>query len=437
MMDIVKKNILSIICGVIALAAIGVGMTMVPGKAHELQTKLDASKSNYDALNGLLTKERQLPSVDPDNATQGTLKQFPSEKVIEKGKAIIDAFVSQSGAVKQEAIAMNEHKLLLPGSLPQPMGSTAISFRNAYQQALPLPQPNNAGGGAPGSTVMKSRFAQELKAGMPPMPDEIGRKQAELAEQLKQKHMFFDQQGQPKNQQAVEQLVKDETSKLPKQMMEQVSKSCRVYISPDTFEIVPAIAAAAGAPDPVSMYNAQLSYWIQQDVVNAINEINGQSANVMEAPVKHLISIRCRNQGVPAFQATAAGSAGGDPDGTLPKEARMGPTGRACNGLYDVFHFDVKADVEADKLEEFLRGLGNRRFITPLTVDVRAVDNATALAQGHAYGDKPVVNVTATCEVLYLRAWNAQYMPAAVKTLLGIGATPGADPSAAPAAMAQ
>ena len=59
-MDIVKKSLISIICGVVALAAIGVAFTMLPGRASELQTKLDARKQTYDTLHSLLTKPRQI-----------------------------------------------------------------------------------------------------------------------------------------------------------------------------------------------------------------------------------------------------------------------------------------------------------------------------------------------------------------------------------------
>jgi hypothetical protein len=95
-----------------------------------------------------------------------------------------------------------------------------------------------------------------------------------------------------------------------------------------------------------------------------------------------------------------------------------------------VFHFTVVADVEAEKVPDFLRGLGFKRFITPMTVDIKAVDIASTLAQGRLYGDKPVLNVTAECEILYMRKWNAPFMPAEIRTRLGItddasGAAPG------------
>jgi hypothetical protein len=127
-----------------------------------------------------------------------------------------------------------------------------------------------------------------------------------------------------------------------------------------------------------------------------------------------------------------------DANAALPKVPQVSTTGRVSNGLYDVFHFEVEADVDADKVADFLRGLGTRRFITPLYVDIKAKDNALALAEGHVYGNKPVVTVRAECEILYLRAWNSQFMPPGLKTKLGItteapagGTTDGAQPAAA------
>jgi len=286
-----------------------------------------------------------------------------------------------------------------------------------------------------GNPTTQSAYAVTLKAGMPPTTDEITRKQQELADKLKKDYTLYGGTGNVVNQQQVDDMVKQQTADLPKQIMQDVATSSRVYINPGTFEVNPQIVAAAGAPDALTIYLAQLGYWIQYDVVNAINEINGASKSVPESVVKNLISVRVDAGGIPRFIAAAgATTANDDPDGQLKKDNTVSATGRVSNGLYDVFHFTINADVQADKLPEFLRGLSNKRFITPLGVDLRAVDNAQALAQGHVYGDKPVVNVTVPCEILYFRKWNAPLMPAAVKTQLGItDQAPGAAP-AAPAA---
>jgi hypothetical protein len=94
--------------------------------------------------------------------------------------------------------------------------------------------------------------------------------------------------------------------------------------------------------------------------------------------------------------------------------------------------------VDAARLPKFLAALGTNRFITPLWIDIKSVDNATALAQGHVYGNRPVVAVHMRCENLYLRKWNAPLMPKVVRDGLGIPDAPPAgaepQPGAAPAA---
>jgi len=423
-MEIIKKNIVSVICGVVALAAIAVAFTMLPGRAAQLQQQLDARRTTYESMHQLLTKPRQLPSVNPDDpSAQQALPQFPSAKIIEAGTAITKQVTDESNDIVKAAVEMNRHDLLYPGSLPAPNNPQAISFRNAYLMSLPLP---TAGG------VMKSRFAQELNAGMPPTPEDLQKRVADLTAELKKK-IFINAQGQPTNEQQVQQELTEKSALIPKQMSEETAATKRVYVNPETFEIYPQIAAAPGAPDPIHIYYAQLSYWIQQDVVNAVNDANANSKSIKDSPVKHLVSIRAHTGGVPNFIAIP-GQANSDPDGALTANKAVSPTGRVCNGLYDVFHFTVNVDVEAAKVGEFLRALGNRRFITPLSADVKAVDNAVELSHGHAYGEKPMLNLTIECEVLYLRKWNAPLMPQAIKTALGIPSETGTPaPAAAPA----
>jgi len=137
---------------------------------------------------------------------------------------------------------------------------------------------------------------------------------------------------------------------------------------------------------------------------------------------------------MPSYILPGGGATPGtDPDAALPKEPAVSPTGRVSNGMYDVLHITIEADVDAAKLPDFLRAVGRNRFMTPMWADVKSVDLALERAQGHDYGDRPVVNVKAQCEVLYLRAWNKPLMPKDVQAKLGIGAE-GAAPTEEPAA---
>jgi hypothetical protein len=337
---------------------------------------------------------------------------------------------------------MNKHEVLYPQALPNPSRVAAFEFLKAYKRALPPYTPNTGPAGTPGATggSIDSAFARELNAGMPPTAETIGLKLQQRVEEIRQKNAFLLPNGQIGNEAALTAMVAEETQKLPARLREEVANGSKVYVSPDTFESYPRFATVAGsAPDPIDIYFAQLGYWIQQDVVNAVKEVNAPAKNVMEAPVKHLISVRVKAQGIPTFVTDPSGQNTTDPDAQLPKAPTISPTGRVCNALYDVYHFQVKADVQADKVADYIRALSTNRFITPMWIDVKSVDNATALAQGHFYGDKPVLTVTAECEILYLRKWNAPLMPRAIRQRLAIpdeqpagapGAAPGATPDA-------
>ena len=435
-MEIVKKNILSIICGVVALAALVVAFFIVPSRAEELQSQLEARKTVNDEMTTLLRNERTLPAPDASDPTPRPLRRFPSDSIIKQGEAIVAELEKESVKRRDAAVAMNRHQLLVPGALPNPGQVQKFEFRNTYQRSLPLPQPNQPGQTAPGGGAQNSVFAKLLNAGMPPTPETIGLKLQQRTAEIQQKEAQLMPDGSIYNQEALTMRIAEETRQLPGRLREEIAASSKVYISPDTFEIYPRFAQVPGAPDPIDIFFAQLSYWIQEDVVKAVAEINAPAKNVMDAPVKHLVSIRIKAQGIPTFVTPPDGTNVTDPDADLPKSPLVSPTGRVSNGLYDVFHFTVVADVQADKVPEFLRGLSRNRFITPMSVDIKATDHATSLSQGYFFGDQPVLNVTAECEILFMRKWLAPLMPQAIKTRLGItdqpaggagGAIPAAD----------
>lgn len=440
MMDIVKKNIVSIICGVVAIAAIVVAFTMLTGKQADLQKELEGRKAVHDSISKLLTATRQLPVVSPDSSETATLTKFPNEKIIKQGNDIIAQVAVESKNMLDEAVKMNAHTLLTPGSLPEPQGVSAFNFRNDYLRYFPAP-PTAGGATAPNinQLVARSQFTADLHAGLPPSPEEIKIKLDEKAKEIRDKRLVT-YGGTATNEPQVAAEIQEEGRKLPMKLRADVAKNSRVYINPNTFTPWPNIIGLANQPDPADIYGAQLTLWIQQDVINAINDANANSKNgIADAVVKHLIRVQINPMPVlPAGVATP----GIDPDAPITPDKTVSPTGRISNGMYDIFHIQIDADVDAAKLPEFLRALGKGRFMTPLWVDLKTVDNALELAQGHDYGKAAVVNAHVQCEVLYLRDWNRKFMPRKVREKLGLppvdevkpaeGTAP-ADPAAAPA----
>src|SRR4051794_40220927 len=118
-MELVKKNLTSIICGVIALLAVVALFWPISGYYNELQAKADARKQVYTTLKGILDKPRNLPTVSLETAEPKKLEQFPTQAVIDAGTAVQTQVKTQSAAMFETALKMNQHTPLVPGALPE------------------------------------------------------------------------------------------------------------------------------------------------------------------------------------------------------------------------------------------------------------------------------------------------------------------------------
>ena len=388
-MEIVKKNIISIICGVVALAAVVVAFVIVPGHKEAAPERTSTpARRRTRSLDDLLKKPRQLPVVNPDNPEQKSLEAFPSEAVIKQGEAITKKVEEESKAIFEAAVEMNKHELLVPGSLPAPFAAAAVRVPPRVQRRAAAARPRRPARAAAG----RRRDEVELRQGAQRRHAPDGRRgplQASetLAKEIETKEAGLHLAGPAGQRSRRSQAEIDErTQQAPDGDARQDRDDVEGLHQPDTFEVNPRDPPSPAAPrTPLDIYFAQLSYWIQQDVVQAVNEMN---ANVQEhrrfagqAPDPH--PHQAVRQRRPVLHHRP-GSAPPPPTPTplCPRCRTVSTTGRVSNGLYDVFHFEMEADVEADKLPDFLRGLGTKRFITPLFVDVKAKDNAHGAGRG-------------------------------------------------------
>src|SRR4051812_33050911 len=95
-MEIVKKNILSIICGVVALLALVASVWPLGGMKDTLNTELTARTAVYSSLQSLKGKTRHAPVVNPDNPESETLSRFPNDDLIKEGETIQLQFQTES-----------------------------------------------------------------------------------------------------------------------------------------------------------------------------------------------------------------------------------------------------------------------------------------------------------------------------------------------------
>ena len=75
-MELVKKNIVSVICGVVAILAIVASFFPLGGYVEDLQASLNKSKTDYSSLETLRTKPRM--PYGPTWAVRGAERATPN-----------------------------------------------------------------------------------------------------------------------------------------------------------------------------------------------------------------------------------------------------------------------------------------------------------------------------------------------------------------------
>lgn len=433
-MDIVKKNFLSILCGVIALVGVIAWFFPIGGMYADLDAKVKESASKYDEVEGLRKASRVLPTLDLDGSPPKPLGRFPNDKVIEVGKKATDAMADQSKKMLATVSDKNVHVPLTPDSLPRPKEQARLDFTYQYRDVLGL-----------GDGLWAVGLPAELKATIPPTAQQI-----EYAAQKLWADKFSPQVveigGQDNLPQITDQFLA-EAKKLPNKVREAAALNYMIYLNEDALPVSPNIYAGEN-PKVEDIWYAQMALWITEDVVKSINSANEGATNITNAPVKHFLYMTVPFG--PEMYVTAggkAGSSGGGEEGAAipvdedgrPAVWSASPTGRVSNDLYDVVHFNLALRVDARKVPQVLAALERDKLVTVIQAAVTAVDAAAARKlDGFVYGKDPVVSIELKCEALFLRSWTINkegegkgaLMPDEVQIEIGAKPKPGAEGAA-------
>lgn len=456
-MELVKKNILSIICGVVALAAIVFHLVVTSSGYSKLEQDGTSRAAKKAELEGLLNADYPKPRVDDNDP--GKLSQFPNEKIIKIAEGALGKLAAQAKQMVSQAVQMNSagYAVIVPGALPAPTDSYKYDFREQYNLVLQRGAKPKIYNNRP----VKNLPDEILQSAVPPTDMEIQEAKVKLwNDDYKTKLIMVN--GLPVNQKEVVTEYVKATAKFDEDFRRKRALSFKVYLEPTALAISPRLdLAGRTAPAVEDIWFAQMSLWIQQDVCNAIARMNALSTNIPSSPVKHLVALDVRQDasmyvvpggltaGAAAMPAPPSdGGEGGDGgDGSVPaapagpvRNFALSPTGRVCNPLYDIVQFEFIVVVERQHVRDFLRQVQSGRFITVLDADMQNIDLEEAVSQGYDYGSRPVVEVKIKCEAMFLREWTAGVngpMPQVVKTMLGIAPPQPATPTPAPEIAAQ
>jgi hypothetical protein len=469
--EFIKKNLISLICGVVALVAVITTFYPLSGMWDQLHTDADKRAEKYKSLDTLRNKKFSLPPVDPSKAKSDSMTLFPTAIVNSAGKKAIATLTERSQSLVAEAVKLNDHtdRLLVNNLLPPPdaqhpdrhLEDKLYRFAIRYTQVLsPLPTVTGIAGGKipadkmllgedkdqPGELVEKPAlniYNDILHGGVPPSPEDVTSARNTLRKQYDIKYQYRGNEVIPEVKLRVDHDYEVEAKLVAEELKNDVAGTKKMYVDPKALLANEDIKADT-APTFESVWYAQMSLWIQQDICGALANANADSKNVLDARVKHLLSLRLPPAPGPTSMgesfyllapAAAGPGGGGTPgegekpspigeDGVLPKAFNVSPTGRASNAFYDVVPFRLVIDVDATQVPEVIRILSNNKLITITNQDMHTLDNTLEATRGYVYGSNPVVRLSLQGEALYLRGWTTKLMPETIKMKLGVKMSP-------------
>ncbi len=192
----------------------------------------------------------------------------------------------------------------------------------------------------------------------------------------------------------------------------------------------------AGRQDAIEKcWYSQISFWIQNDIIDTIKAMNAGSSSVFTSPVKRILGISFNSpvreqviaiEDMPRYVSS-------------PTEGLATPwTGRMCNDDIDVVHFNVSVVITSKAILDFMQELcsekehffngyfGNKQTqklkhnqITVLRPEVRPVNPVESSIEGYYYGNDAIIRLDLTCEYIFNRGGYDAIKPKSIKQFLG------------------
>ena len=196
------------------------------------------------------------------------------------------------------------------------------------------------------------------------------------------------------------------------------AKNIRCYVDPLTFHVSP-IVKVTSAPQPDEMWFAQVSLWVQQDVVAAIARVNEAAARqvadddacVEQMPVKRIELLRVLGYQAPrGLLPFSGGETGGARSESF--------TGQTCNDQFDVVRFVLVVVVDQREMLQLIDQISKQNFYQCIGAGYSMVSPDDA-QHGYLYGTEPVVRVQLEFEGYMARAVYQPLMPAKIREALG------------------
>ncbi len=435
----VKKNLIAVICAVIAVIVLPTSIVLSSGWTSKVRE--EAKKRASDELTKVNSNKVSyaLPAVLP-GVSATALSAEPNAKVTEYLKGKREQLLKEAGAISSKAEAINKRSPLIEGFFPR-------SKSPEEQQSKGLEFADIIVGGKGRPSAYKKLF-DAVKAGEPP-------EAARVAVQLRDAREREEDRIKAGQKDRV--LTPSENEEILKRLVDQRLTEYRKRASEISFygspeQLLPAEEflrqVPALPPTPFQAFKWQWDLWLIEDILAAISKANGVDQGrigVDGSVVKRVSYISVKDQVGGKLTGTEAGgpasggrddrgapggppqAPAGDPKALVPPNFGASITGRynlSSNQVYSVRSPRVELVVSAARLPELFNAFASVNF---MTIDgdfsLSAVDPWKDLEEGYYYGEEPVVKISFRVESIYLRSWLAPIMPEQARRVLNVAYT--------------
>ncbi len=436
-LDFLKRNAFNLVCGLVVVASIGLGVW---------------------GFLSMSDVEKELKSVSSLHSQFASIQRSPAnDESIEAEHRRVETVQKNYKNLMAAAADFNRYQPLPPPDsetfFPEPTRDGQLRFRDIYLEEF-------------------EKMLERLVAGTAPTSDDIQQMQ-EIMDEEERAHSGFGLDSDAADSKSADSAAdtldesfksglistKDALESAATKMAIIRAKTINCYVDADAFDRHAKIVrqVAFTVPDPADMWMAQVSLWIQQDVVDALARVNEAAAEEIKAsnkkaaeelkasganeaaaeelkasskkawvgtlPVKEVISIRVSDY---IHKSIELGRPERELSGFDPAEPPMSAevvfTHNESGDLYDLVQFTLKLVVDPRDIPKIIDEISKNRFHTLLDIEYEFDPSVleTLDMTGKIYGGEPVVVVMMDFETIFLGDIYRRMMPDAILERLGV-----------------
>ena len=373
-----------------------------------------------------LIEEIDSGSVSKSKRLKSALRDTPSERQYLEAKRYQDAYAKDLGQIGATMAYSSSRELLSYEIFPKPKDNSRqlyVNFGNDYRKAL-------------------EDMLKEIDALDAPAEALINEAMGPLGGTRRSSY-GRSSYGRRSNSED------DSEERIIETICQQRAESISVYANRDIFKWY-SFWDGYVYPDPdVALEDAwysQVAYWIYEDVIDTIKEINTGSSRVYDSPVKRILAIDFEKPidiekvGIKGRQRYGNGD---EPTYIFHEDVqKLGVypwTGRICDDNVDVIHFNFAVVVSSKAVLPFIRELCGQKEhkyrqghqangelksavhnqITVLQTRTAPVIADSELHEYYRYGDDAVTTLVVVAEYIFNRNGYKSIQPKTVKEYLG------------------